>query len=72
MALANSMRVFQRLRSSSSTCILLQKDSMNALSKQSPTDPIDGSRPESTARRVNAQGVNWVNSSGRRNAVLLD
>jgi hypothetical protein len=31
---------------------------MTALSKQSPTEPIDGSRPESVARRVNAQELN--------------
>jgi hypothetical protein len=45
IALANSTRVIQRFRSSSSTCIRLQKDSMTALSKQSPTEPIDGSNP---------------------------
>jgi hypothetical protein len=33
----------------------LQNDSMTALSKQSPTEPIDGSSPESRARRVKAQ-----------------
>ena len=54
------MRVCQRLRSSSSTCIRDQNDSTIALSKQSPTEPIDGSSPESTARWVNAQEVNWV------------
>jgi hypothetical protein len=40
---------------SSSTCIRLQNASMGALSKQSPTDPIEGSRPESMARLVNAK-----------------
>jgi hypothetical protein len=34
------------------------KASITALSKQSPTEPIDGRSPESTARRVNAQEVN--------------
>ena len=60
MALASSSRVIQRVRSSNSTCIRLQKDSMTALSKQSPTEPIDGSSPDSTARRVNAQELNCV------------
>jgi len=41
MALANAMRVDQRLRLSNSTCMRLQKDSITALSKQSPTEPID-------------------------------
>ena len=35
-----------------------QKDS--ALSKQSPIEPIEGTSPESRARRVNAHDVNWV------------
>lgn len=35
-----------------SHCIRLQNDSIIALSKQSPTEPIDGSSPESTAPRV--------------------
>jgi len=42
----------------SSTCIRLQNDSIMALSKQLPTDPIEGRSPESIARRVNAQEVN--------------
>ena len=60
IALASSRRVCQRLRSPSSTCIRGQNDSTIALSKQSPTEPIDGNSAESTARRVNAQEVNWV------------
>lgn len=60
IALASSIRVFHRFRSRSSTYILLQKDSMTALSKQSPTEPMDGNNPESTARRVKAHEVNWV------------
>ena len=73
IALASSTRVRHRWRSRSSTCIWLQNDSMTALSKQSPTEPIDGRRPESIARRVNAQEVNcvpwseWITvPSGRR------
>jgi hypothetical protein len=49
-----------RWRSSSSTCSRLQKASMTALSKQSPTVPIEGTSPESSARCVNAQDVNCV------------
>lgn len=45
MALASSTRVDQRFLSSSSTCIRLQNDSIMALSKQSPTEPIDGACP---------------------------
>ena len=72
IALASSMRVRQRFRSSSSTCIRDQNDSTIALSKQSPTEPIDGNRPESTARWVNAQEVNWPDSIGGRNTGLLE
>ena len=35
-----------------------QNDSMTALSKQSPIEPIDTARPASRARWVNAQEVN--------------
>jgi hypothetical protein len=38
--------------------------------KDWPTEPIDGSSPESTARRVNAHDVNWANSTGRRNTSM--
>ena len=57
MALANSIRVCHRCRSRSSTCIRAQNDSINALSKQSPTDPIEGTSPDWRARSVNAQEV---------------
>ncbi len=60
IALASSIRVLHLLRSNSSTCIRAQNDSMVALSKQSPTVPMDGTRPDSRARWVNAQEVNWV------------
>ena len=60
IALASSMRVRQRRRSSSSTCMRAQNDSIKALSKQSPTVPMDGTSPESWARWVNAQEANWV------------
>ncbi len=45
MALASSTRVDQRLPSSNSTCMRLQNDYIIALSKQSPTEPIDGRKP---------------------------
>ena len=60
IALASSIRVLQRLRSNSSTCMRAQNDSMVALSKQSPTVPMDGTSPDSRARWVNAQEANWV------------
>ena len=72
IAFASSIRVRQRLRSNSSTCIRDQNDSIIALSKQSPTEPIEGSSPESIARCVNAQEVNWPDSTGRRNTGLLE
>jgi hypothetical protein len=37
-----------------------QNDSIIALSWQSPTEPIDGNKPESMARRVHADDMNWV------------
>ena len=45
IALANSIRVRRRRRSNSSTCIRAQNDSINALSKQSPTDTDRGNEP---------------------------
>lgn len=72
MALASSIRVRQRCRSKSSTCMRDQNDSIIALSKQSPIEPIDGTRPESSARRVKAHEVNWPDSIGGRNAGLLE
>ncbi len=40
-----------------------QNDSIIALSKQSPIDPIATTRPESIARRVNSREVNCVPGS---------
>ena len=56
--LASSIRVAYLRRFSSSTCMRAQNDSIVALSKQSPTVPIKGTRPESWARWVNAQELN--------------
>ena len=70
MALDSSRRVRQRRRLSSSTCMRAQNDSITALSKQSPIEPIDTARPASRARWVNAQEVNWPDSTGRRNTLM--
>ena len=37
-----------------------------------PTEPIDRSRPEWTARWVHAQEVNWPDSSGRCNTSMME
>jgi hypothetical protein len=58
--LDDSSRVLQRCRSNSSTCIRDQNASIMALSQQSPTEPIEGTSPESLARWVNAQEANWA------------
>src|SRR6266581_5401124 len=58
MAFASSTRVRHRFRSSSSTWTRLQNDSMTALSKQSPTEPVEVSRPESRARLCALVAVN--------------
>ena len=79
IALANSMRVRHRRRSRSSTCIRARNDSINALSEQSPTDPIEGTRPDWRARSPNAQemkGVPWsewitVSGSGWRLPIAI-
>lgn len=54
---ARSIRVFHGLRSSTSTCIRDQNDSMAASSQQSPIEPIDVTEPGSSARRVSAREV---------------
>jgi hypothetical protein len=72
MAWANLILVRQRFLLRTSTWRRPQNDSMTALSKQSPTDPIDGSSPDWRTRRVNAHEVNWVDSIGRRNTGLLE
>jgi hypothetical protein len=50
--------------------IRLQNNSIIALSQQSPTEPIEGSSPESTARRVSAHDVNCVPWIGVDDCVL--
>jgi hypothetical protein len=42
-----------------------------ALSKQSPTDPIEGRTPISRQRVPKAIEVYWTDSSGRRNMVSI-
>jgi hypothetical protein len=51
MALAYSTRVRQRFLLRTSTWSRAQKDSITALSKQSPTEPIDGSSPDWRGRQ---------------------
>jgi hypothetical protein len=60
IALASSSRVCQAFVSSSSSCIVPQKDSIIALSKQSPTVPIEASRPAVRRRCPNAHEVYCV------------
>jgi hypothetical protein len=60
IAFASSTLVCQRRVLSSSTCIRDQNASITALSKQSPTDLIDGTSPDWRARSVNDQEVNCV------------
>ena len=47
------------------TCVRDQSDSTIAFSKQSPTEPNEGSKPKSTARWVNTHDVNCVGGSLR-------
>ena len=74
MALASSIGVRHRCRLSSSTYMRAQNASTTALSKQSPTDPMEGMSPDWRARWVNAQfGVDArrsVGSSGLCSIVL--
>lgn len=65
IALASSMRVCQRLQSSSSACIRDQNDSIAAPERQSPAESIGHSIPELAPRWVNAQEANWVRLSPR-------
>jgi hypothetical protein len=57
MALDSSTRVFHLLELSSSVCIRAQNDSTTALSKASPTVPIDWARPAARTRWLNVQEV---------------
>jgi hypothetical protein len=47
-------------------------DSINALSRASPTDPIEPAMPESWSASVNASEVYWASSIGRCNTGLLE
>ena len=53
--------------SSSSICMLPQNDSIMALSKQSPTVPIDPRSPDSRRRFPYVIAVYWTSSRDRRN-----
>src|SRR4051812_4413881 len=59
-AAASSALVDHFLVSRSSSCIVPQNDSITALSKQSPTVPIEPSSPASRRRFPNAQHVYWA------------
>jgi hypothetical protein len=52
-------RVAKRWRSSSSHSRVAKKLSVMALSKQSPTEPMEATRPASPSRRPNASEVYW-------------
>src|SRR6266404_7928983 len=67
IAMRASIWVLKRRRSSSSHSSVAKKLSHIALSKQSPTEPIDGRTPASRQRRPKAIEVYWVDSNGRRN-----
>lgn len=71
VALASSIRVFQRRRLNSSTCRRPQKLSIIALSAAVPTAPIEGTIFAVRTRSLNAQEVNCPNSTGPRNSVLV-
>jgi len=55
-----SARVAKSRPSSSSHAKVALKLSLTALSKQSPTDPIDRTMPSSAHRSVNAIEVYWL------------
>src|ERR1700730_7170479 len=65
-AMRASVWVLKRRRSSSSHSSVAKKLSHIALSKQSPTEPMDGRTPAFSQRWPNANEVYWVNSNGRR------
>ena len=70
MAMRASTWVLKRRRSSSSHSSVAKKLSHIALSKQSPTEPIEGRTPASRQRWPKASEVYWVNSNGRRNTSI--
>src|ERR1700758_3047375 len=67
-AMRASIWVLKRQRSSSSHSSVAKKLSHIALSKQSPTEPIEGRTPASRQRWPKATEGYWVNSSGCRNS----
>ena len=58
VAFDNSIRVVQRLRLSSSFCIVGQNDPIIASSNAWPTEPNEGMRPAARTFSVKAQNVN--------------
>src|SRR5580658_10391072 len=59
--------VLKLRRLSSSHSSVAKKLSHMALSKQSPTEPIEGLTPACAQRLPKAKEVYWVDSNGRRN-----
>src|SRR5271156_1759069 len=59
--------VLKLRRLSSSHSSVAKKLSHMALSKQSPTEPIEGLTPACAQRLPKANEVYWVDSNGRRN-----
>src|SRR6266852_8814189 len=66
-AMRASVWVLKRRRSSSSHSSVAKKLSHIALSRQSPTEPIEGRTPASRQRWPKASEVYWADSNGRRN-----
>src|ERR1700683_450779 len=66
-AMRASTWVLKLRRLSSSHSSVAKKLSHIALSKQSPTEPMDGRTPAFSQRWPNANEVYCVNSNGRRN-----
>src|SRR5712672_2437449 len=69
-AMRASTWILKRRRSSSSHSSVAKKLSHIALSKQPPTEPIEGRTPASRQRWPKASEVYWVNSNGRRNTSI--
>src|SRR6266852_99809 len=66
-AMRASLWILKRRRSSSSHSSVAKKLSHIALSKQPPTEPIEGRTPASRQRWPKASEVYWADSNGRRN-----
>src|SRR3954465_8192319 len=72
ISLVSSWRVGQERRCTSSFLSVAKKLSATALSKQSPLDPIEREMPASRAAWPKARDTYWVDSTGRRNALIVE